>query len=134
MVYLICGSPCSGKSTYIAEHRKRDDLIVDVDRIYHALSGDEEHGNELYVHKVAKKLMQPLYDIVRNREGEWHDAYVISLAASPEQIAEAKERVNADEVIIMDTPYEVCMERAKERPFYFQILVDEWFATRGGSA
>ena len=87
----------------------------------------------MYVHQVAKRLMKPLYDIVRSREGNWHDAYVISLAATPEQIAEEKERVNADEVVIMETPYEVCMERAKERPFYFQFIIDEWFAKRGGN-
>ena len=130
MVYLICGAPCSGKTTYALQHRKCDDLIVDVDRIYSALSGDDEHGNELYIHKVAKKLTFSLYEIVRTRSGDWNDAYVISLAATPEEIDEARSLVDADEVIVMDTPYDICMERSKDRPIYFKQIIHEWFETR----
>lgn len=127
MVYLIVGSPCSGKSTYIKEHMKRGDLVCDVDYIYAAISGQDAHDAELYTHEVACELHRHLLDIIRDRKGGWKDAYVTSIANTDEKLKEMKERINADEVIIMDTPYEVCIERAKERPPYFVWLIQEWF-------
>lgn len=130
MVYLIYGSPCSGKTTYINEHRKRGDLICDVDYIYSAISGEDVHDAELYTHEVACELHNHLLDIIRDRNGGWKNAYVTSLANTPEKVEEMRKRINADVGIFVDEPFEVCMERAKERPFYFQFLIEEWFATK----
>ena len=130
MVYLVYGSPCSGKSTYINEHLKRGDLVCDVDHIFSAITMQNPHDAELYTHEIACQLANALADIIRDRKGNWKNAYVVSIANTAEKLQEAKERVNADEVVFIDTPYEVCMDRAKERPFYFQFLIDEWFATK----
>ena len=127
MVYLIYGSPCSGKSTYIKEHMKRGDLICDVDMLYGAISGQNPHDAELYTHEVARKLDSELKEIIRNRAGSWGNAYVVSLANTQEKLQTEKERIKADECIFIDTPYEVCMERAKDRPFYFQRIIHDWF-------
>lgn len=130
MVYLIYGSPCSGKSTYIKEHMKRGDLVCDVDLIYQAISGQNPHDADLYVHEVALKLKSAFLDIIRDRGGNWADAYVVSIANTKAKVKADMERVRADKAIFIDTPNETCMERAKERPFYFQWLIQEWFETR----
>lgn len=130
MVYLIYGSPCSGKSAYIKEHIQRGDLVCDVDLIYGAITNSIPHDAELYTHEVACQLDGVLKDIIRERKGNWKNAYVVSLANTEEKLQKAKDQINADECIFIDTPYEVCMERAKERPFYFQWLIQEWFETR----
>lgn len=129
MVYLIYGSPCSGKSTYVKEHFKNGDIVCDVDRLYSALCYNEEHQTELYAQEVASQMYDNLLDIVRDRQGHWHNAYVITIANTKEKIEQMKERIHADEVIYVDTPIEVCLERAKERPFYFAWLIEEWFMT-----
>lgn len=130
MIYLVYGSPCSGKSTYIKEHIQSGDIVCDVDRLYSAISFNEEHQTELYAQEVASMLYANLLDIVRERKGNWKNAFVVSLANTKEKLKAEMERINADECIFIDTPYEVCMERAKERPFYFQFLIQEWFETR----
>lgn len=130
MVYLIYGSPCSGKSTYIKEHMQDGDLVCDVDLIYQAISNRDSHDADLYVHEVALQLKDNLLDIIRDRQGGWKNAYVVSIANTKEKVEQARERVKADECIYIDTPFETCMERAKERPFYFQLLIQEWFETR----
>ncbi len=130
MVYLIYGSPCSGKTTYIKEHIQRGDIVCDVDTLYSAISFNEEHQSELYAQEVASMLYKELIEIIRDRRGNWKNAYVVSLANTEEKLQRAKDQINADECIFIDTPYEVCMERAKERPFYFQWIIQEWFETR----
>ena len=129
MVYIIYGPPCSGKSTYIRDHMKRGDLVCDVDLIYQAISGEDPHDADLYVHEVALQLKSSLLDVIRDREGGWSDAYVVSIANTKEKLQDAIERVQADEAIYIDTPIDVCMERAKERPLYFRWLIQEWFTT-----
>lgn len=130
MVYLIYGAPCSGKSTYAKEHKKSGDIVCDVDRLFSAISLNEEHQTELYAQEVASMLYKELVEIIRDRRGNWKNAFVISLANTKEQVQRAKNQIKADECIFIDTPYEVCMERAKERPFYFNWLIQEWFATK----
>ena len=130
MIYLVYGSPCSGKTTYIKEHIKSGDIVCDVDRLYSAISFNEEHQTELYAQEVASMLYSDLLGIIRDRKGNWKNAYVVSLANTDERLKTEMERINADEAIFIDTPYEVCMERAKERPFYFQFLIQEWFETK----
>lgn len=128
MVYLIYGPPCSGKTHYIKEHMQDGDIVCDVDEIYAAISGNDPHDADLYVHEVALELRQHLLDIIRDRKGGWRNAYVPSIANTPEKVKADAERIKADEIIYIDTPYKVCMERAKDRPFEFRFLIDEWFS------
>ncbi len=130
MVYLVYGSPCSGKTTYIREHLKSGDIVCDVDHLYSAVSFNEEHQTELYAQEVASMLYSDLLGIIRDRKGNWKNAYVVSLANTDERLKAEMKHINADEAIFIDTPYEVCIERAKERPFYFQFLIQEWFETK----
>lgn len=108
---------------------KDGDLVCDVDDIYSSISGNDPHDADLYVHEVALEMREHLLDIIRDRKGGWHDAYVPTIANTLEKLQADADRINADELIILSTPREVCMERAKERPDYFIYLIDEWFAT-----
>ena len=130
MVYLIYGSPCSGKSTYINSHMSDNDIVCDVDLLYQAIGNHDAHDADLYVHETALQLKQKLMDIIRDRQGGWKDAYVVSIANTDEKLKKDIKRVNADEAIFIDTPYEVCLDRAKERPPYFVWLIQEWFEMR----
>lgn len=127
MIYLIYGPPCAGKSTYIKAHMTEGDIVCDVDLIYSAISGRKPHDADLWVHETALLLKDRLLDIIRDREGGCKDAYVVSLANTPEKLQTDMERVNADEAILIYASKEVCLERAKDRPPYFSLLIEEWF-------
>lgn len=132
MIYLIYGPPCSGKSTYIQSHLTEGDIVCDVDLIYSAISGRNPHDADLWAHETALLLKDRLLNIIRDKEGGWKNAYVTSLANTPEKLAADMERVKADEAILIDTPKEVCLERAKNRPPYFSLLIEEWFSEEKG--
>ena len=76
-VYLVYGSPLSGKSSYVTEQLRRGDLVVDVDKLYEALSGlptydkpDRLLPNVMGVHKHV-------LDNIKTRYGRWQNAWVI---------------------------------------------------------
>ena len=75
-------------------------------------------------------LYKSLLAIIHDRQGNWKNAYVISIANTKERVKAEAEQINADECIFIDTPYEVCMERAKDRPPYFPWIIQEWFERR----
>lgn len=122
MVYLIYGSPCSGKTTYIKQHINRGDLVCDVDYLYSAITMNDPHDAELYTHQIACQLNSVLLDIIRDRKGKWKNAYVVSIANTTEKIKKLKERINADEIIFINTSYEQCLKRAENRPPYFTFF------------
>jgi len=39
-VEIVCGPPCSGKSTYVKERAKKSDKIIDLDEIIERIGGD----------------------------------------------------------------------------------------------
>jgi len=130
MVYLVYGPPCGGKTTYISERMGDGDIVCDVDLIYAAISGRDAHDADLWVHETALKLKDQLLDIIRDRDGGWRDAYVVSIANTDEKVKQDAERINADKCIYIDTPMDVCLERAVDRPPYFSLLIHEWFEAR----
>lgn len=129
MVYIIYGAPCSGKTTYVKSCIKRGDIVCDLDSIYSAITEDDPHNQLLEISSIAKELNNKLLDIISERKGNWKNAYIICANNSSKEINALKERVKADECIFINTSYEVCIERAKERPFYFSWIIEKWFGT-----
>lgn len=41
---IICGPPCSGKTTYAQTHAAKGDVVIDLDHIAHDISGEPIHG------------------------------------------------------------------------------------------
>ena len=69
-VFLICGSPASGKTTYVAEHKGECDLVVDLDYICAALAGEagNVHTDRKPVLSVALEVRELLYQIIAERK------------------------------------------------------------------
>lgn len=130
MVYLIIGSPSSGKSTYIRRHAKDGDIICDPDLIYEAIGGTDPWDPDLWVHETALRLADQLRDIIRERSGGWKDAYVVTIANTAEGIQRDAERIRADIKLFIDTPMGECLRRAKDRPLPYKMLIREWHETR----
>jgi len=132
-VYLVCGSPASGKSTYVAANKTNNDLIVDLDYICAALMGEPDNmylDNEPIL-SVALEVRTLLYNIIKARRGKWRKAFVItSIANVTEQKVIANE-LNA-EIILIDTPLEECLKRLRndqrrvKRVGLFEGLIHKW--------
>lgn len=76
-VYLVWGSPLSGKSTYVDEVAVWGDLIVDVDSIWQCVSGRERYEKPARLKPVVFGIRDTLLDMVRHRCGSWRNAYVV---------------------------------------------------------
>lgn len=76
-VYLVYGSPLSGKSTYVRERAGIHDLIIDTDKIYSCISNNPLYikSNRLYECKEA--VESALLECVKLKRGKWINAFII---------------------------------------------------------
>ena len=129
-VYIVYGSPCSGKSTWVRENATENDIVVDVDSIYECISINERYKKPDRIKSVVFEMRDKMYDIIKYRSGKWNDAFIITGGALLGDRERLKQRVGADEMIFIDTPMGECLARAKEKrsdEWYEYVL--KWFET-----
>ena len=122
IVYLVWGSPCAGKSTYVDSVMEDGDIIVDIDRIYKAISNTR--SDRLF--PSVMQIYRSMIDMVKTRNGAWNNAWVVrTLPLSSERERLAKE-LDA-ELIFIDTDKETCLERARHRQEGYDQVVLKWW-------
>ena len=126
-VYLVYGSPCAGKSSWVNEVANGDDLILDVDRLWDAISNDGRKKKSRRLRSNVFGLRDCIIDQIRTRSGMWRNAYVIGgypLRTDRDRLCEL---LDATPVFI-DTAREECLERAQgERADEWKDYIREWF-------
>ena len=114
-VYIVYGSPCSGKSTWVHEVADPEDLIVDLDSIWQMISINNRYEKPGALKSVVFQIRDSLYDIIKYRSGKWHNAYAITGGALKGDRDRLQQRIGADDLIFIDTPKDECLKRAKLR-------------------
>lgn len=131
-VFIICGAPGSGKTTYASQHYQPGDLIVDMDTIVAALTGDETaHPDYENILDVAIAVRNTLYNIIKNGTGDWKRAFVITSSMNDGAVIALAKQLHAT-VHYMETTKEECKRRiandkTRQDKELFYNLVDEWF-------
>ena len=76
-VYLVYGSPCAGKSTWVHDVANSDDLILDIDKLWECVSIADKYNKPNRLKSNVFGLRDCLIDQIRCRVGMWRNAYVI---------------------------------------------------------
>lgn len=123
-VFLVYGSPCAGKSSWVNEVANPDDLILDLDNIWSAVCTSDKYNKPKRLRANVFGIRDCIIDQIRTRKGMWRNAYVIGgYPLEPE-----RERLcgllNAEPVFIEATEEE-CLSRAKTEEW--KDYVREWF-------
>ena len=115
-VYIVYGSPCSGKSTWVNDVAYDDDLIVDIDNIWECICNSNKYHKPNRLKANVFGVRDTLIDMIKTRKGMWRNAYVIGtypLASDRERLS----KLLGAELIFIDETRETCLSRA---------LNDEW--------
>lgn len=133
-VFLVYGSPCSGKSTFVNDNAYGDDLIIDVDRLWDAICNDgrykKANGSMQRSHRLKSNvfgLRDCLFEQVKLRKGMWRDCYIIGgypLRSDRDRICNELRA----EPIYIEASLEDCLARADaERPAEWKEFICDWF-------
>lgn len=121
-VYIVYGSPCSGKTTFVNERALKDDLIIDIDRIFDCINN--QRSNRLYDNVM--QVYRLLIDMVKTRNGKWINAFIIRgfpLKGERERLASQVD----GELVYIDTDRDTCLERAYRRAEGYDKFVNDWW-------
>lgn len=131
-VTVVSGPPCSGKSTHVDDCRTEADVVIDFDRIAHALGYPTEHvdWSESVHHPARVVAMIARASVLKAvRQGRvasrvWviHSTGIVDLAGV------------ACEVVRLDPGREVCVARARAagRPAATLEQIDRWYGGTPG--
>jgi len=131
-VYIVWGSPASGKTTYVKNHMEVGDLVVDLDLIKQSLSTREKTGADDNLLSVALSVREHLYDLIRIRDVNSNNIWVIAGLPYKEDREELKYKLDATDLIHIEATQKECNERAlgdgdrKDKDRQFE-LIDKWF-------
>lgn len=132
-VYIVYGSPASGKTTWVKDNATPNDLIVDMDSIWQMIGNSDRYDKPNALKSVAFELRDKLYDVVKYRSGKWHNAYVIVTGALKGDRDRLVNRVGADELIYIDTGMSECISNINNSDMSDALKekriewVHEWF-------
>lgn len=123
-VYLVYGSPCSGKTSWVKEVANDDDLIVDIDSIWEAICKSDRLHKPKRLKANAFGVRDCLIDQIRTRQGMWRNAYVIGTYPLRSDRDRLCNLLNAKPIYIEATAKE-CFDRAPNEDWKDYIC--EWF-------
>ena len=113
-VYLVWGSPGSGKTTYVKEHMKHGDMVIDLDLIKQSLGMCDIKDASDSLLNTALKVQELLYKLVEDREFEASNVWIVSSMPDGHKRNRLIKQLDIDEdnVIFIKATEEQCIERA----------------------
>lgn len=131
-VWIVYGPPLAGKSTYVQEHKGRHDLVVEIDRLFAAVTILPAYDKPDLLLGNVMGLYRLLLDQVRTRYGKWHSAWVITGGADRYQRERLAEDLGA-ELIFCEVSREECLRRLaldedrRYRQDEWRGYIERWF-------
>lgn len=129
-VFLVYGSPLSGKSSWVQKNMSEGDLIVDIDRIWECLSGLDGYAKPNRLKACVFDVRNTLYDIVKYRRGKWLNAFIVGGFPEFSERERLCREFNAKEIFI-DVAKEKCLQRLKDNPEgrgeEWKEYIEKWF-------
>lgn len=127
-VYIVWGSPLSGKSTLVRELMQYGDIVLDMDRLWEAITMQPAYTKPNNVRFNVFALRDSLLDQIKTRYGQWYTAWVIG--GYPERYE--RERLAGAlgaELIYCESTKEECLERLEQsdKPESWRQYILDWW-------
>jgi predicted kinase len=114
-LYILCGAPGAGKSTYARDLANRLNITIvsrDVVR-FSMVSEDEEYFSKEKA--VFKEFIRQINEHLKNNEDVIADATHLNRASRKKLIKNITVKPTDVEAIFVNTPLEICLERNENR-------------------
>jgi len=127
---VVTGPPCSGKTTYLQQHARPDDIVIDFDAIAQALGSHVGHGHSAHIASVAGKAWFAAVCEAIAQHHAGRRAWVIDTAPTASRRRQY-EAAGARTVTCSETPQELHARADGNRPPSWHARIDQWFASQG---
>ncbi len=124
-VYIVYGPPLSGKTSYVLENKTENDIVIDMDRLYQAVSLNDMYDKPDKLKYNVLGIRNYLIDCIKTRYGNWYTAWIIGGYAD-KYVREKLAKDLGAAIIFLDISQEDCIYRLKYCNDYRQEHQDEW--------
>lgn len=130
-IFLVYGSPLSGKTTWVKENMNEGDLLIDIDNIWQCVSGMERYVKPNKLKSVVFGTRDTLMQMVKMRVGRWDNAYIVGgfpLIGERERLCK---ELGAREIYIESTKEDCLLrleasEDARDKTEWKKYIEDWW--------
>lgn len=131
-VYLVYGSPLSGKSSYVKERAGIHDIIIDVDKIYACISNNPPYIKSGRLYDCKEAVQQALFDCIKYKRGKWVNAFIIGGYPFKGERERLAAEYGAEEIFIDCTKEEALsrlevVQDGRDKKEY-EKYIDTWFS------
>lgn len=123
-VYIVYGSPCSGKTTWVHENAGSNDIILDMDSIWECISINDKTCKSNRLKQNVFGIRDCIMDQIRMRVGKWQNAFVIGGYPSKYERERLADVLGA-EMVFIDTDRDTCVSRAPNDEWI--RFIEDWF-------
>ena len=130
MLTVITGPPCGGKTTWVQQHARPDDIVVDFDHIAQALGSQVTHG---HTDRIASVASRAWYAAVCEAIAQHHKGYRAWIVDSAPNAGRRRqyEAAGARTVTCTAAPEELHRRAQGNRPPSWHARIDQWLAREG---
>lgn len=114
-VFIISGSPGSGKSYYAEKHKGENDIVFDMDKICSAIDGKNVHDDHSNILDIVLNLRNTIFEDITARKGTWGNAFIISSSPDEKYISDLSNRLDA-EIVKMPANLDDCISNLSNDP------------------
>ncbi len=124
---IVCGAPCSGKTTWVTEQAGPHDLVIDLDQIAGSLSGHAGHNwdRRAWLEPAMARRNELLAAI--GGPCRWPRAWLIVSEPTAERRDWWRRRLRPERVVVLKPPMEVCLARLAQRGGGDRRAIERWF-------
>ena len=127
-VYIVYGSPLSGKNTLVNQLSEYGDMILDLDKLYECISGQPLYDKPNNLRFNVFALRDKMLDMIKTRYGGWYDCYIIGSYPNKQERERLSRELGA-ELLYVEATKEQCMQRVKSssKSAEWYKFIDKWW-------
>ena len=129
--YIVYGSPGSGKTAYVREHREIGDLVVDLDLIKQSISMTDRTTETDNLLDISIGIRDYIYKRIEDNNINTKAIWIIASLPKKKQREELSERLGA-ELIFIDKDINECLNNVyldtnRKDKTLEKYIIEKWF-------